>query len=194
MASPLQSLQQVVATVHPLTADEWDAFAALWSAYTAKRKEVLTRPGEVEKYVYFVLEGVQHVFYEDEQDHVATIVFTYPPSFGGVLDSMLLQKPSAYYYETLTPSQFLRASSLELISLMKEHPNVALMIHKGVTGAFSGVMERLVELQSYSAEERFRKMLKRSPHILQLLPHKYLANYIGVDPTNFSKMMNRIRI
>jgi hypothetical protein len=36
--------------------------------------------------------------------------------------------------------------------------------------------------------------LQRSPHILQLVPHKYLANYLGIDATNFSKLLNRVRI
>jgi len=54
-------------------------------------------------------------------------------------------------------------------------------------------MDRLVELQFYSGEDQFRKLLQRSPHILQLIPHKYLARYIGIDATIFSKLMNSIR-
>ena len=68
------------------------------------------------------------------------------------------------------------------------------LIQKGLVQALSGVLERLVEVQSFSSEERFLKLLKRSPHILQLIPHKYLANYLGIDPTNFSKLINKVRI
>ena len=60
--------------------------------------------------------------------------------------------------------------------------------------AFSGVMLRLVELQSFSSEEKFRTLMRRSPHILQLVPHKYIANYLGIDPTNFSKLINSVKI
>ena len=58
----------------------------------------------------------------------------------------------------------------------------------------AGVLERLVELQCFSAEEKFRKLLRRSPHLLQLVPHKYLANYLGMDATNFSKLINKVKI
>jgi hypothetical protein len=68
------------------------------------------------------------------------------------------------------------------------------MINNGLMMAFSGVLERLVELQCFSSEEKFKKLLKRSPHVLQLVPHKYLANYLGIDPTNFSKLINHVRI
>jgi CRP-like cAMP-binding protein len=105
-----------------------------------------------------------------------------------------MQHPSKYHYETLTPSKFLRAPYSELHALMEHHAAIEKLVRKGVTESLSGVMDRLVELQCYSSEQRFRKLLQRSPHILQLIPHKYLANYIGIDATNFSKLINSIRI
>jgi hypothetical protein len=51
-----------------------------------------------------------------------------------------------------------------------------------------------VELQCFSSEEKFKALLRRSPHILGLVPHKYLADYLGINATNFSKLLNSIRI
>jgi CRP-like cAMP-binding protein len=180
--------------IHPLTPDAVSDFATIWQPVRAKRKELLTAAGEAEKYLYFVLDGVQRVYYLDDQDREATLVFTYAPSFGGVLDSLLLQQPSAYFYETLTPSDLLRAPVFALMQLMEKHRSIEAMVRKGVTAATSGVLQRLVELQCFSAEQRYTNLLKRSPHILQLVPHKYLANYLGMDATNFSKLMNKIKI
>ena len=164
------------------------------AAFSAKRKEIITAAGEREKYLYFVLEGVQRIYYYDERDREATLVFTYAPSFGGVMDAMMLRQPSRYTYETLTPSLFLRAPYEEVEALMKSSPVVETMVRVGVIHALSGLLERMVEIQCYSSEDKFRKLLQRSPHILQLIPHKYLANYLGIDPTNFSKLINKIRI
>jgi CRP-like cAMP-binding protein len=189
-----EQLKQIVFAIQPLTEKEWSAFSGIWSECSAKRKEQLTIAGEKEKYLYFVVEGIQRVYYFDEKNREATLVFTYTPSFGGVLDSLMMQQSSKYYYETLTPSKFLRAPFPELHSLMEEYAAIEKLVRKGVTVSLSGVLERLVELQCYSSEERFRKLLKRSPHILQLIPHKYLANYIGIDATNFSKLINSVRI
>jgi CRP-like cAMP-binding protein len=105
-----------------------------------------------------------------------------------------MQQPSRYYYETLSPSEFLRARQADLLTLMANHRSLETLVRKGVTWSMSGIMERLVELECFSAEERFRTLLKRSPHILQLIPHKYLANYLGMDATNFSKLLNSVRI
>jgi len=194
MTEALSQLKHLVNSIQPLSETEWNAFSNVWVECTAKRKQQLTLISEKERFLYFVVEGIQRVYYYDEQNREATLVFTYPPSFGGVLDSLMLQQPSKYAYETLTPSKFLRTSSQDLNALMDTHKNIEKMVRKGITASLSGLLDRLVELQCYTSEERFRKLLQRSPHILQLIPHKYLANYIGIDPTNFSKLINSVRI
>jgi hypothetical protein len=77
---------------------------------------------------------------------------------------------------------------------MQSSPTVNEFVKKALTVSLSGLLDRLVELQSLKAEERFRILLRRSPHILHLVPQKYLANYIGIDATNFSKLMNTVRV
>jgi hypothetical protein len=77
---------------------------------------------------------------------------------------------------------------------MQTRPAIEILIRQGITHTISGLLTRLVELQCYSSEERFLQLLHRSPHILQLVPHKYLANYLGIDATNFSKFINKIKI
>ncbi len=194
MQDSLQALKQLTDAVHPLPPNDLEALSAIWQPISAGRKETLTIQGEKEKHLYIVLSGVQRVFYFDDQGREATLVFTYSPSFGGVLDALLLQQPSRYFYETLTPSTFLRTGFEELNQLITTRPAIALLINKGLTHSLSGILERLVELQCYTSEDKFKQLLKRSPHILQLVPHKYLANYLGIDATNFSKLINKIKI
>jgi CRP-like cAMP-binding protein len=188
------ALKKLVDAISPLPVEDWEAFSTIWQPYAAKRKEVLTLAGDREKYLYFIVKGVQRVYYFDKQGREATLVFTYPPSFGGVLDALMLQTPSRYHYETLSQSAFLRAPYGDLQALMQSRPAVQAMIRQGITHALSGLLERLVELQCFSSEEKFRKLLGRSPHILQLVPHKYLANYLGIEATNFSKLLNKVKL
>lgn len=190
----LETLHTLINSIHPLSEESWHEFQGIWRPFSAKRKELLTVAGERERYLYVVLEGVQRIYYFDDQLREATLVFTYAPSFGGVIDALMLQHPSRYFYETLTPSLFLRAPIHDLQPLTEKYADISFLIRQGATLALSGVLERLVELQSYSAEERFKQLLRRSPHILQLVPHKYLANYLGMDATNFSKFINRMRM
>jgi CRP-like cAMP-binding protein len=187
-------LQQYCRGILPLEDSVSDAFAKIWKPVSYKRKEVISVAGQVEEHLYFVMDGVQRIYYLDDDGREATVVLTYPYSFGGVADSFLCQQTSRFYYETLTPSSLLRTSFGELQLIRKELPSVDQLLQRVTHFALSGVLERMVELQCFSSEEKFKKLLSRSPHILQLVPHKYLANYLGIDPTNFSKLINKVKI
>jgi CRP-like cAMP-binding protein len=168
--------------------------AGTFQLHSAKRKTILTAEGEVEKYLYLVLEGVQRAYAIGNDGREATLVFTYAPSFSGVADSFLLQRPSRYWFETLTPSVFFRTSFADFDAILQKHPLLERKLRIAPSETLEGVLVRQIELQSFTAEQRFRTLMARSPHLLQLVPHKYIANYLGMDATNFSKLLGQIRI
>ncbi|MCG2614708.1 Crp/Fnr family transcriptional regulator [Terrimonas sp. NA20] len=190
----VQQLHTFIQAIYPLKEKEWEAFSSIWTPFECKRKTMLTAIGETEKHLYFVLEGLQRAFYIGEDNQEGTIVFTYPPSFSGVADSFLTQTPSKYFFETLSTSKFLRTTYKQMEELMLQYPDVQGMVLRITAFALKGVLERQVELQCFSAEEKFRTLLKRSPHVLQIIPHKYLASYLGIDPATFSKLLSSKRI
>jgi CRP-like cAMP-binding protein len=187
-------LQQFITAIHPLKDQEWESFVEIWEPFAGKRKTLLTSAGDTERYLYFVLEGVQRSYYLDKDGAEVTIIFTYPYSFSGVADSFLTQTPSFYFLETLTPSTFLRTTYKQLERMMDQHPGIHRLVLQSTALALKGVLERQVELQSFSAEEKFRQLLTRSPQVLNLIPHKYLASYLGLDATTFSKLLGRVRL
>ena len=191
----LDKLKSFVYKVHVLQDNEWKEFSSVWLPFSSKRKTILTAEGETEKYLYFVTEGVQRAFYlKKTDDKDATLIFTYAGSFSGVADSFLLQQPSKYFLETLTQSTFIRTTFTQMNDLMKKYHNVETFVRKSLAYTLAGVLERQIELQCFSAEEKFRSLLKRSPHVLQMIPHKYLASYLGIDAATFSKLLGSVRI
>jgi CRP-like cAMP-binding protein len=186
--------QQFITQAYPLKEEELNALSAIWQPFACKRKTIMTAAGETERYLYFVLEGVQRAFYIGDEKQEATIVFMYAPSFSGVVDSFLTQTPSKFFLETLTASRFLRTTYKQIDELMASYPAIRKMVLQLTAFVLKGVLERQIELQCFSAEERFTALLKRSPHVLQLIPHKYLASYLGLDPTTFSKLLGSVRL
>jgi CRP-like cAMP-binding protein len=189
-----KELSEFVKMIYPLDGESLAAFCTGWQEVTLKRKTVMTVSGETERYLYFVLEGIQRAFYLGDDGKDATIVFTYPPSFSGVADSFLTQTPSLYFLETITASRLLKISYEAVQNTVIEYPAIQQMIFKATALALKGALLRQVELQSFTNEEKFRTLLKRSPHILNLVPHKYLASYLGMDASNFSKLLGNVKI
>ena len=190
----MQLLHDFVYRLHPLKDEEWDEFSLIWTTVSYKRKTILTAAGETERHLYFVLEGVQRAFYLGGNHPEATVVFTYPSSFSGVADSFLTQQPSKYFLETITASKMLRTTYQHVQTLMDKHHNFERWVRLAASHSLMGALERQIELLSFSAEEKFRTLLSRSPHVLQLIPHKYLASYLGIDPSTFSKLLGTVKL
>lgn len=160
---------------------------------TSKKGDLLIQPGQIQRNLYFVKAGLQYSYLEsDSKQHI--IAFTYPPGFSAIPDSFLLQRPSAHYLQCLTDSSFGTLSYENIQMLFDKVEGFERSFRKITEAILSGVIQRQVELQTLSMEERFKKFCERSPYLLNQVPHKLLASYLKIDATNFSKLYNNIRI
>ena len=194
LTDALEHLKAFSFAIHPLDDKEWNDFTAIWQPGEAKRKTILTAKGETEKHLYFITEGVQRAYYLTSDDKEATLIFTYPYSFSGVADSFLTQTPSRYFFETLTQSEFLRTTYSQISTLLDRYPNFERFIRLATSHALKGALERQIELQTFTAEQKFTTLLTRSPQVLRLIPHKYLASYLGIDAATFSRLLSTVRV
>lgn len=175
--------------IYPIDEPVLEDYLSHWEYVAFKRKELITREGQTERYLYFVLDGIQRSFYiKDGKEYVIT--FTYHPSFSGIPESFLTQSPSRYFLECIISSKFFKISYEDQQKMMIKHREIETLSRKASEILLVGFLERHYELLSFSIEERFRAFSSRSPYLLNMIPHKYLASYLRIDPTNFSKLYN----
>ncbi len=160
---------------------------------SAKKGEILLKPGDVQRDLYFVRKGVQMSYY-DTDSKLYVMAFTYPPGLCADPRSFTKQVSSECFIECLTDSEFDVVSYVQLQSLFEENRALETHFRKMTEDLLSGVIQRHVELATLSIEERFTLFCKRSPHLLHLVSHKYIASYLNINSTNFSKLYNSIKI
>lgn len=186
-------MKAFLSEIHKVDDSILDEYISHWAEYVVPKKTIMTAPGETERYWYYVIEGIQKSYYLNEnKQHI--IAFTYPPSFSGIPESFFPQTPSKYFLETITDSKFLRISFEKHQQLMQEHREIETLFRKGTELLLIGVLQRYYELMAFDIETRFKVFVKRSPHLLKIISQKDLASYLRIDSTNFSKLINSIRI
>lgn len=186
-------MKEFLKQIHPIDDEILNTYISKWEEIEIPRKTLMTSAGRTERYIYFVLDGIQRSYYLNEGKEYV-IAFTYPPSFSGIPDSFLNQQPSKYFLETISGSKFLRLSFEEHQRLMKEYRPIETLFRKATEMILIGVLHRHYELMAYSIEKRFKTFLDRSPHLLNMIPHKDLASYLRIDPTNFSKLLSSVKL
>jgi len=159
-----------------------------WEEVEYDRSEFLTQAGKVERYFYVVVSGVQAIYLLNQQGDKQVIGFSYDGSFSGVYDSFLLQKPSHYFLEALTPSRLIRMTKLKYDGLFEQYPEFdrwGRVIHQNL---LLGRVQREVELTTLTARERYDLFISRCPEQLRTIPQKYLASYLNMTPETFSRL------
>ncbi|MDX5320733.1 MAG: Crp/Fnr family transcriptional regulator [Bacteroidota bacterium] len=178
--------------IHPISEEDFALFCQHLKPKEAKKGSFLLAPGEVQKTMYLVRDGVQMSFYESEKNlHV--MAFTYAPSFCAIPESFSLQQESKAYLQCLTDSSFWSLSFDELQEIFSQSRALETLFRKMTEHVLAGIIERHVQLHSSSIEERFTQFCQRSAPLLHVIPHKYIASYLHIDPTNFSKLFNRVK-
>jgi CRP-like cAMP-binding protein len=157
-----------------------------------KKGESLVVPGEIQKDLYFVKSGVQ-MSYVDIKSKTHVIAFTYSPHLCAIPESFLFQAPSKYFLTCLTDSEVDCISFTDLQTLFDQSQNLERLFRIMAEALLAGVINRHVELQALSMEDRYKTFCQRSPHLLQLVPHKFIASYLGINATNFSKLYNKVK-
>ena len=67
-------LPKTVNNIHPLSEEDFDVFYNLFRPFASERKQTLTLAGREERYLYFVIEGLQRMYYLDEQNRKAALL------------------------------------------------------------------------------------------------------------------------
>jgi CRP-like cAMP-binding protein len=81
----------------------------------------------------------------------------------------------------------------ELQALFDQSPPIERLFRRMTEAVLAGIINRHLELHTLTMEERYKAFCRRSAHLLQRVPHKYIASYLGIDATNFSKLYNTVR-
>jgi CRP-like cAMP-binding protein len=177
---------------HEISTADYNLLAENLRTKTFKKGEFITVPGQIQRELLFVNSGVQ-MSYFDAGNKTHVIAFTYPPNLCAIPESFSFQVPSKYFLSCLTDSEFEYITFDKLQMLFDQSQQIERLFRRMTEAVLAGVINRHIELHSMTIEERYKTFCRRSPHLLQLVPHKYIASYLGIDRTNFSKLFNSVK-
>ena len=159
---------------------------------TYKAKTIIVNAGEISQYSYFVNSGLLRSFNINDNIVEHVLSFACEGWWIGDMYSLLSQKPGNLFIEVLEDAQVVLLSKENQEILYQQIPKLERFFRILTENSLIAHQERLMDNLSLSAEERFEKFCKRYPTVIQGVPQKQIASYIGVTPEFFSKMKSRL--
>ena len=172
-----------------------EEFALFLSYFTVKRitkKDYYLRAGECCNTKAYLNKGCTRNFVIDEQGHERILLFAFEDWWLGDLDSYYSGKPATTYIQMLEDSEILIISRENFQKAENEIPKLKQWYTHKLLRSASASINRIVEIKTLSAEERYLNLLKKQPHIFQRIPLQYIASYLNIEPQSLSRMRNRL--
>lgn len=171
-----------------LTKDEQDIFISYLQPKTVKRKQFLLTDGDICKHSIFVTTGCLRGYTVDKSGIEHVLSFAPPDWWIADMYSLLSQKPGILNIEALEDTEVLLLSKANQEKLYLQIPKLERFFRILIENSLVASQQRLVDGLSLTAEERYNNFCKRYPTLIDHLPQKQIASYIGVTPEFFSRM------
>jgi CRP-like cAMP-binding protein len=175
-----------------LSPEERLLFLSKIETQTFKSKTILLNSGQICKHSYFVNSGILRSF--NINDNIVEYILTFACEgwWIGDMYSLISQKPGNLFIEVLEDAEIVMLSKENQEYLYAEIPKLERFFRILTEKSLVANQERLLDNLSLSAEERFEKFCIKYPSLLQKIPQKQIASYIGVTPEFFSKMKSKL--
>ena len=188
----MQSIIQNIAKHVSLTPEEQDLFLSKIETKKVKAKTILLNAGELSKETYFVNSGILRSFNINDNIIEHVLHFACEDWWIGDMYSYISEKPGNLFIEVLEDSEVVSITKENHQELYQQIPKLERFFRILAENSLVSHQERLMDNLSLTAEERFEKFCSKYPTLIQKIPQKHIASYIGVTPEFFSKMKSRL--
>ncbi|AJW62315.1 Cyclic nucleotide-binding domain protein [Elizabethkingia miricola] len=175
-----------------LSAQEREWCAASFEPVSITKNTIIEKAGKVPEYLYFIVSGYLWIFHLNEKGEEITTHINCPPGFITSYFNYINQVPSDENLESITDCQLLRITKTNLEELIDKSPAFKDFSISVFQESISYNENRSRELATLTAEQRYLKLIKEYPDILQNVPLQYIASFLGMNPKNLSRIRKQV--
>lgn len=157
-----------------------------------KKNESFVEEGKTSRYIGLVDSGMFQYYVLIDGEERTTYISIENTFIASVL-SFVGEIPALENIRALTDGAIFLISRVNLKKLVNEIPLFKDFYINLLEQSICGIDATRHDLIVLSGEQRYEKMLREEPHLLQRIPLQYLASMLGVTPRHLSRIRNNIR-
>lgn len=166
----------------------------LISHFTLKRyskDEHFSKLGERSTRIAFIISGLFYSYtYSDDG---ATIVKSFLTKKDFLIGNYNYNESSLVFQKALLPSVVLEAPQNKIEQMYYTYPELMAIAKRGVEKRVCAMYKRLYEHSHLESIDRYLKFKDEFKHLESHIPQHLIASYLGVTPTQLSRLRNKMR-
>ena len=181
-------LKEILKHITPFDSETLEVLANLFSEEQMSKGKVFAKKGEYSKKMAFVKSGVLRAFYSNEKGEEYNKTFFTEKSFVGAYSSLVTGGKNLINIDCLTNCNLLVAEYQKITALFEQYPQVERLARIVAEQFFVSKEKREIELVTMEAKDRYVIFQEEHPQIEQLIPQYHIASYLGISPTQLSRV------
>lgn len=191
-ATTVQSLLEYFNQLIPLNKEEKELVRTKFKSHLFLKKQFALQHGDVCQYFDFVVRGCLRLYKVDNDGSYHILQFATDNSWISDLASFHKKTKSRLEIDALEDTVVLRISYDDLIDLYSRAPKFDRIFRVLLENHFMQQQDRIAQLFSSTAEERYQSFLETYPHLQNRISQVQIASYLGVTPEFLSRIRGRM--
>ena len=190
--SALTLMKNHIREMESISDEDFKLLGSFFSYLVMKKKEYFARQDEVCKQFAFVASGCLRAFNVDGKGDEYTIYFAFKDWWIGDKTSFYSNTPARFNTQALEETELLVCNQTNWERALNEISSFEKWYRIKTRKSYEATQQKLIETHTESAEEKYLKLLKNSPEIVQRIPQHYIASYLGIKPQSLSRIRKNI--
>lgn len=190
----IQNFKREVTKYYPFSEEALEAFTAILTPLTLKKGDYFLRQGQVPQSYAYIKRGLFSYFHTYENGDVVIKKFFSEKSFIASTSALIQEAPSLFAIRALEETHILEYRNTEFRQLMKKYSEIAFFHINYLEKNWVVAKEPLeINLKYKTAKIRYEQFQTEYEAIEGRLKQHQIASYLGITPTQLSRIKKIIK-
>lgn len=186
----MKKVLQYLKHFNPLSESAEQAIINISKEICISKNKDLQSIGHTCKTIYFLNSGMARIYYfKDGIDITENLAFE--NNIIARVESLFSGKPSRKAIQIIEDAELVAIDANKLFNLYDTFPEIERLFRKIFEAAYVNTINRIESIQFHTAEERYNLLINEAPDVLQRVPLKYVASYLGITQQSLSRIRSR---
>ncbi|TRW27147.1 Crp/Fnr family transcriptional regulator [Flavobacterium zepuense] len=184
----MEKLRKHIQQITPISDEEFESVKPYFTIRKVLKNQFLIQQGDEALYEYLILSGIFRVFYLEESGKEHIVQFA--------TENWWMSDYIAYFNHRHTNMNVICMEAGEVLCLTLEgRENLSAALHKmehffriKLTKGYVALQQRIISLLSGNPEQRYEEFARLYPNLIQKMPKKYVAEYLGLSRETLSRL------
>ena len=154
--------------------------------------DIFIKAGEKAQKAGLVIEGMMRNYMINDNGEEITVVFATEMQPVTPYASLLLNRPASETSAAVEPSILFVMDHAEFKKKVNSDPLFTRLYVEMLETSLIAAIERIEDFTQKKPEQRYQRLVEIHGHLIERVPLKYLASYLGITAVSISRIRKRL--